>query len=163
MKNKVSEAEMIRCLKEVTADEDKYFPGVLGNPVTFAARWGLSLSNGYRNLKAKQRAAQSRCSARARNGRHVLRRRGSVPKLTFGEFERRLSPHIKTCVSEQAGVWQHVRLRMDEVNRQGPEKITRVRAALLNFGFRLAPGEQLAYNRAEPEAVKHWLDAVFGA
>ena len=38
MKEKVSEAEMIRRLKEATEDEDKYFPGVLGNPVTFAGR-----------------------------------------------------------------------------------------------------------------------------
>ena len=103
MKNKVSEAEMIRCLKEVTADEDKYFPGVLGNPVTFAARWGLSLSKGYRNLKVKQRVVQSRCSARGRNGQHPLRRRGSVPKLTFGEFERRLSPYIRLVCPSRHG------------------------------------------------------------
>ena len=44
MNEKVSEAEMVRRLREGTADEDKYFPGVLGNPVTFAARWGLPLS-----------------------------------------------------------------------------------------------------------------------
>src|SRR5438105_3823261 len=43
MKEKISEAEMARRLKKGTADEDKYFPGVLGNPVTFAARWGLPL------------------------------------------------------------------------------------------------------------------------
>jgi hypothetical protein len=38
VKEKVSEAEMIRRLKEVVADEEKYFPGVLGNPVTFAGQ-----------------------------------------------------------------------------------------------------------------------------
>jgi hypothetical protein len=69
MNEKVSEAEMIRRLKEVTADEDKYFPGVLGNPVTFAGRWGLPLSKGYRDFKAKQLAGQKRRAARARNGR----------------------------------------------------------------------------------------------
>lgn len=76
MKEKVSQAEMIRRLKEVAADEDKYFPGVLGNPVTFAARWGLPLSKGYREFKAKQLARQRRQRPDARNGRHTLRRRG---------------------------------------------------------------------------------------
>ncbi len=37
---------MIRRLKEVAADEEKFFPGVLGNPVTFAARWESPLSRG---------------------------------------------------------------------------------------------------------------------
>jgi hypothetical protein len=73
MKEKVSEAEMIRRLKEVTADEDKYFPGVLGNPVTFAGRWGLPLSKSYRAFKAKQFARKKRSTARARNGRKRLR------------------------------------------------------------------------------------------
>ncbi len=73
MKQKVSEEEMIRRLKEVTADEDKYFPGVLGNPVIFAARWGLPLSKSYRDFKAKQLAAQKRRQAKLRNGRHTLR------------------------------------------------------------------------------------------
>mgnify|MGYP001618891137 CR=1 FL=1 len=81
MKAKVSPAEMVRRLKEVTADEDKYFPGVLGNPVTFAGRWGLPLSKGYRDLKAKQLAAQKRRWAKSRNGRHTIRRRPSVPEL----------------------------------------------------------------------------------
>ena len=76
MKEKVSEAEMIRRLKEVTADEDKYFPGVLGNPVTFAGRWGLPLSKGYRNFKAKQLATQKRRWSKSRNGRQTVRRPG---------------------------------------------------------------------------------------
>ena len=66
---KVSEAEMIRRLEKVAAVEEKYFPGVLGNPVTFAARWGLPLSKSYRNFKQKQLAVQKRHSAKARNGR----------------------------------------------------------------------------------------------
>lgn len=65
---------MIRRLKEVTADEDKYFPGVLGSPVTFAARWGLPLSKGYRNFKAKELAKQKRGRAKTRNGRQTLAR-----------------------------------------------------------------------------------------
>jgi len=69
MKQKVSRAEMIRRLKEVTADEDKYFPGVLGNPVTFAARWGLPLSKSYREFKARELAAQKRHWRKAKNGR----------------------------------------------------------------------------------------------
>ena len=60
MKEKLSQAEMIRRLKEVAAEEEKCFPGALGNPVTFAARWGLSLSTDYRDFKAKQRATQKR-------------------------------------------------------------------------------------------------------
>jgi len=72
MKEKVSEVEMIRRLKEVTADEDKYFPGVLGNPVTYAARWGLPLSKSYRNFKAKELAAQKRRWTKSKNGRPVL-------------------------------------------------------------------------------------------
>jgi hypothetical protein len=163
MKAKVSEAEMIRRLKEVTADEDKYFPGVLGSPVTFAARWGLPLSKGYRNFKAKQLAAQKRRWARARNSRHTLLR-GS-PRLTFPEFETRLSPHIRTHLENEnlACIWQHVRVRIGAVNRQGPNKIARVRAALLDLKLTLAPKEEFAFNRFEPGAVIHWLDReVFG-
>jgi hypothetical protein len=73
MNERVSEAEMIRRLKEVTADEDKYFPGVLGNPVTFAGRWGLTLSKSYRDFKAKQLAAEKRRWAKSRNGRRPTR------------------------------------------------------------------------------------------
>lgn len=73
MKQKVSEAEMIRRLKEVAADEDKYFPGVLGNPVTFAGRWGLPLSRSYLDFKARQLAAEKRRRAKVRNGRRSVR------------------------------------------------------------------------------------------
>ena len=73
MKTKVSEAEMIRRLKEVTADEDKYFPGVLGNPVTFAGRWGLTLSKSYLDFKARQLASEKRRRTKARNGRPSIR------------------------------------------------------------------------------------------
>ena len=66
MKRKVTEAEMIHRLKVVTADEDKYFPGVLGNPVTFAGRWGLPLSKSYRDFKAKRSAARKRLPAQSR-------------------------------------------------------------------------------------------------
>ncbi len=82
MKEKVTEAEMIRRLKQVAADEDKYFPGVLGNPVTFAARWGLPLSKSYRQFKAKQLAAQKRQSAKSGNGKNTLRQRKSLAKTT---------------------------------------------------------------------------------
>ena len=71
MKEKLSEAEMIRRLKEVAADEEKYFPGALGNPVTFAARWGLPLSRGYRDFKAKRRATQKRLPGISPNGRRT--------------------------------------------------------------------------------------------
>ena len=38
--------EMIKRL-EKACEADDLFPGVLGNPVTFAARWGLPLSKSY--------------------------------------------------------------------------------------------------------------------
>ena len=69
MKENVSEAEMIRRLKEVTADDEKYFPGVLGDPVTFAGRWGLPLSKSYLDFRANQLAAQKRGHANAANGK----------------------------------------------------------------------------------------------
>lgn len=65
---------MIRRLKKGTEDEDKYFPGVLGNPVTFAARWGLPLSKSYLRFKARELAAQKRKSSKPSNGRHACRR-----------------------------------------------------------------------------------------
>jgi hypothetical protein len=69
MKEKVSEAEVIRRLKDVAADEEKYFPGVLGNPVTFAGRWGLPLSKNYREFKVKELRAKKRRSPKsARSG-----------------------------------------------------------------------------------------------
>lgn len=73
MKEKFSEAEMVRRLREVAADEKKYFPGVLGNPVTFAGRWGLPLSKSYRDFKAKQLAAEKRRRAKSGNGRDSVR------------------------------------------------------------------------------------------
>src|ERR1051325_6054305 len=65
---------MVRVLKKATEDEDKYFPGVLGNPVMFAARWGLPLSKSYRRFRARELAAQRRHmnrSATARVGEPV--------------------------------------------------------------------------------------------
>ena len=79
MKQKVSELEMVRRLREVTADEDKYFPGVLGNPVTFAGRWGLPLSKSYRDFKAKQLGKQKRRSSKPKNGGYTPRKRARVP------------------------------------------------------------------------------------
>ena len=56
LKEKLSQAEQIRRLEQVTADEDKYFSGVLGSPVTFAARWGVALSKRYRTKASKPSA-----------------------------------------------------------------------------------------------------------
>ena len=165
MKEKISQAEMIRRLKEVTADEDKYFPGVLGNPVTFAGRWGLSLSKGYRHFKAKQFAIQKRVSTKSPNSQHARRWPSSVPKLTFGEFEKRLAMHIPHFLKhERAYVWEHIRTRIREVNRLGAMKISRVRNALLNLEPDLGSNEALVFNRFEPRAVVSRLDKeVFGA
>jgi hypothetical protein len=60
MSVKLSEAEVVRRLQEVAEDERKYFPGVLGNPVIYAARWGLPLSKSYQAAKAKELRALKR-------------------------------------------------------------------------------------------------------
>jgi len=54
-REKTSQEEMIRRLKEVTIDEAKYFPGVLGDPDSFAARWVLTTSKAYRRFKKLER------------------------------------------------------------------------------------------------------------
>jgi hypothetical protein len=41
----MTEKERLERIREM----ERLFPGVLGNPVTFAGRWGLPLSKGYFN------------------------------------------------------------------------------------------------------------------
>ena len=60
MKEQVFDEEALKRLREACADEDKYFPGVLGNPVVFAGRWGLPLSKSYLAFKGKEQLAQKR-------------------------------------------------------------------------------------------------------
>lgn len=56
----MTKAELVKKLEKAYEAED-LFPGVLGNPVTFAARWGLPLSKGYLKYKEQQlRAAKRR-------------------------------------------------------------------------------------------------------
>ena len=89
-----------------------------------------------------------------------------APELAFSEFEARLSTYINNHVENEkrAYVWEHVRVRIGEVNRQGSNKITRVRGALAELELTLDPGEQFAFNRAEAKDMIHWLDdEVFGA
>jgi hypothetical protein len=78
----MSKAEMFRKLKKAYACED-YFPGVLGNPVTFAARWGLPLSKNYLKFKERERRAASRrrsASTDRRSGAgHSASRRRKLP------------------------------------------------------------------------------------
>ena len=60
MKAVVSKEEIVRRLEKATEAED-LFPGVLGNPVTFATRWGLPLSKSYLKFKERElRAAKRR-------------------------------------------------------------------------------------------------------
>jgi hypothetical protein len=59
--------EQIERFKAATACED-YFPGVLGNPVTFAARWGLPLSRSYLK-ELDRRKKESKKSSLAKNPR----------------------------------------------------------------------------------------------
>ena len=55
----MTKEEIVKRLEEIYAPED-YFPGVLGNPVTFAARWGLPLSKSYLKYKEQQLRASKR-------------------------------------------------------------------------------------------------------
>jgi len=55
----MTKAALIKKLEAAYACED-YFPGVLGNPVTFAARWGLPLSKSYLKYKEQQLRASKR-------------------------------------------------------------------------------------------------------
>jgi len=62
----MTKEEMVRRLKE-GCEAEPYFPGVLGNPVTFAARWGLPLSKSYiAHLAARRRKDANGKPARAR-------------------------------------------------------------------------------------------------
>jgi len=65
----MTKAEMVRRIKE-GSEAEAYFPGVLGNPVTFAGRWGLPLSNSYlAHLARRRRKAANGKPARVRVGR----------------------------------------------------------------------------------------------
>ena len=80
MKATLSKAEIISRLEKATEAED-LFPGVLGNPVTFAARWGLPLSKGYLKFKEQQlRAAKRRRAGGVSrgNGATKARRRATA-------------------------------------------------------------------------------------
>jgi len=92
MRRKVSEAEMIRRLKKGTADEDKYFPGVLGKPVTFATRWGLPLSKSYLKFKERELRAfkrRLRASESGTNGRTGMHRRSPSKRNGAAGIHRR--------------------------------------------------------------------------
>lgn len=70
MRAALSKTDIIRRLKRATEAED-LFPGVLGNPVTFAARWGQPLSTRYLKSKDQElRAAKQghRAPAARRDG-----------------------------------------------------------------------------------------------
>jgi hypothetical protein len=62
----MTKEEMVKRLKE-GCEAEPYFPGVLGNPVTFAARWGLPLSRSYMaHLAARRRKDTNGKPARTR-------------------------------------------------------------------------------------------------
>lgn len=82
MKSALTKAEIIRGLEKATEAED-LFPGVLGNPVTFAARWGLPLSKSYlkfkeRELRAAKRTRRAPAVRRDGNGASHARGRKTV-------------------------------------------------------------------------------------
>ena len=55
----MTKAERVKKLEKAYEAED-LFPGVLGNPVTFAARWGLPLSKSYLKFKERELRAANR-------------------------------------------------------------------------------------------------------
>ena len=63
-----TKAQIVRDLEEAYACED-YFPGVLGNPVTFAARWALPLSKSYLKFKERQLRDNRRPQRDSANGK----------------------------------------------------------------------------------------------
>ena len=81
----LSEAEMVRRILK-GAEGEEVFPGVLGmlgNPVTFAARWGLPLSKSYlkfkeRELRAANRRRRAPVTRPNGNGISPSRRRKTV-------------------------------------------------------------------------------------
>lgn len=70
----MTKAELVKKLEKAYEAED-LFPGVLGNPVTFAARWGLPLSKSYLKFKEQQ-----------------LARRQTAPACRSQPKERQVSP-----------------------------------------------------------------------
>ncbi|PWU16001.1 MAG: hypothetical protein C5B50_14270 [Verrucomicrobia bacterium] len=52
----MTEKEIVERIRK-GCEAEHLFPGVLGNPVTFAARWGLPLSKGYLRHLARRRSA----------------------------------------------------------------------------------------------------------
>ena len=79
MKAALSKAEIVRRLEKATEAED-LFPGVLGNPVTFAARWGLPLSKSYLKFKEQQlRIAKRRRPAPTNRRNGAIKPRRRVP------------------------------------------------------------------------------------
>lgn len=70
----MTKEERVKKLEKAYEAED-LFPGVLGNPVTFAARWGLPLSKNYLEFKERElRAANRRRRAPASRKNGVPRR-----------------------------------------------------------------------------------------
>ncbi len=74
MKKALSKAEIVRRI-EKASEAETLFPGILGmlgNPVAFAARWGLPLSKSY--IKFKQRELRA-ANGRSRRSNGKSRRR----------------------------------------------------------------------------------------
>jgi hypothetical protein len=69
---KMTEKEIVRRIRK-GCEAEHLFPGVLGNPVTFAVRWGLPLSKSYQRHMATRRR-------KAANGKPVSVRRRKVAR-----------------------------------------------------------------------------------
>jgi hypothetical protein len=186
MKDKVSEAEMIRRLQEIAADEDKYFPGVLGNPATLAGRWGLPLSGTYRKAKANGPSTRRRRTDKPGNKQKMFYQgmavpvlsgpapleaensssgNDEVPDLTLSEVKRAFETYVEQNVLEETAtqVWRHVDRRIREVNKQGRAEVARIRHALGELKSTLPANEEFFLNRFELSAIVNTLDReVFG-
>jgi 5S rRNA maturation endonuclease (ribonuclease M5) len=103
-------------------------------------------------------------SAPAKTAQRVER---VVVPLDFDECSTRLRTYVKNNVQKgkEAQVMEHVRMRISEINKQGSEKIAKVRDALnaLELTPSVEEEEQMFANRYEPETINRELDKnVFG-
>ena len=96
-------------------------------------------------------------------GETIPSRGPEIPGLTLEEIKLAFGTYVQQNVAKgkEAQVWRHVGRRIQDTNKQGGEKITRVRNALVELKLTLPPKEEFFGNRFEPEAIAASLDRVF--
>jgi small subunit ribosomal protein S8 len=123
-KEKLTKAEQIRRLREVTADEDKYFTGVLGNPVALAARWGVPLSKRYHSS-----------------------RKGNVSSTTAHEIE---VANTSILDHRRPPIYERSKAKAQYVNDPISDMLTRIR----NAGAASLPAVELPHSRIRESVAK---------